>query len=409
MDNKINFKNLILYLEELETDEVKTPNINPTHSIAYHEDNYYLFEQIVKFCRYMYSDMEDPDNPDHDREINILEIGSGVGISTLHWLACDKKTNVTSIDLDTSPHIEKNMTQLKDWFLDRYQYEIVSSVDYNYILDPLLGSYDLVVIDGGVETLEHDLKLVEKIRPKLVWCMNSDTEGWMDTSPILDSLLPRDDYAYYYEHNLMLKIQKYLTDTENGKTGDDIGVLETWEVNSSLLRLLEVQEGEESPEPGWKKNWPEDSDGTMWSLRFIKGDGQVYAGVSIDLDTSIDPTNGEVMSVTIHSAEARDITLKLDTADIVRTSSHTGSGWETLSFDFTGEMPLDQKKISFFNDLTQLGNGTDAWTIYIDNLAQTTNDESGDVFVLEDFQNPFAEYDVAQWDGGGGEVVRSPV
>jgi hypothetical protein len=42
-----------------------------------------------------------------------------------------------------------------------------------------------------------------------------------------------------------------------------------------------------------------------------------------------------------------------------------------MSFDFTGAMPADQTVIAFFNDLTQQGDGSADWTIYIDNLAQT--------------------------------------
>lgn len=409
METKISFKNLILYLEELESDDIKTPSINSSHSVAYHEDNYFLFQQMVKFARYLHSDMRDPDNPDHDREINILEIGSGIGLGTLHWLGCDEKTNVTSIDSDTSKHIVTNMSILKEWFVDRYEYEIVSSKDYNYVQDPRLGSYDIVVIDSAVETLHHDLFLAEKINPKLIWIMNSDTEGWTETGPIIDDIITKDSYSYYYEHNLPYKIQKYLIDTENGKTADDKGRLETWEVNSALIRLLEVKEGEDPPPAGWKTNWPDDSDGTKWSLRYIKGAGEVYAGVSIDLDTPVDPTNGQIMSVLIHSTVARDITLKFDTADVIRTTSHTGSGWEKLSFDFNNLMPSNQKKISFFNDLTAKGDGSHDWTIYIDNLSQITDENGSDIFVLEDFQSPFSEYDIDQWDGGGGEVIRSPV
>jgi hypothetical protein len=62
----------------------------------------------------------------------------------------------------------------------------------------------------------------------------------------------------------------------------------------------------------------------------------------------------------------------LTAANVERVASHTGSGWEALSYDFTGAMPADQTKIAFFNDLSQQGDGTDAWTIYIDNLAQTS-------------------------------------
>jgi hypothetical protein len=108
------------------------------------------------------------------------------------------------------------------------------------------------------------------------------------------------------------------------------------------------------------------------SLKYVKGAGANWAGVWINLDTAVDSANGEVMTADVYSTEARDITLKFDAANVERLASHTGSGWESLSYDFTGAMPADQTKIAFFNDLSQQGDGTDAWTIYIDNLAQTS-------------------------------------
>ena len=90
------------------------------------------------------------------------------------------------------------------------------------------------------------------------------------------------------------------------------------------------------------------------------------------MNTAVDAANGEVITAAVHSTVARDITLKFDAANVERVASHTGSGWESLSYDFTGAMPAGQTKIAFFNDLSQQGDGTDAWTIYIDNLAQTS-------------------------------------
>ena len=113
------------------------------------------------------------------------------------------------------------------------------------------------------------------------------------------------------------------------------------------------------------------------SLKYVKGAGQNWAGVWINLDTAVDAANGEIVTAAVHSTVARDITLKFDAANVERVASHTGSGWEALSYDFTGAMPADQTKIAFFNDLTQPGDGTDAWTIYIDNLAQTTGGDTG--------------------------------
>jgi hypothetical protein len=107
------------------------------------------------------------------------------------------------------------------------------------------------------------------------------------------------------------------------------------------------------------------------SLKYVKGAGQNWAGVKITLDTAVDGANGEVITANVHSTVARDITLKFDVANKERKVSHGGTGWEAMSFDFTGDMPANQTVIAFFNDLTQQGDGSADWTIYIDNLAQT--------------------------------------
>jgi hypothetical protein len=148
------------------------------------------------------------------------------------------------------------------------------------------------------------------------------------------------------------------------------------------------------------------------SLKYVKGAGQNWAGVWINLDTAVDSANGEVMTADVYSTEARDITLKFDAANVERVASHTGSGWEALSYDFTGAMPADQTKIAFFNDLSQQGDGTDAWTIYIDNLAQTSGGVApgpGATIALPvDFEEAPADYEIAGFDGGVASVEAGP-
>ena len=107
------------------------------------------------------------------------------------------------------------------------------------------------------------------------------------------------------------------------------------------------------------------------SLKYVKGAGANWAGVKITLDTAVDGADGQIITADVHSTVARDITLKFDAANVERKVSHGGTGWEAMSFDFTGAMPADQTVIAFFNDLTQQGDGSADWTIYIDNLAQT--------------------------------------
>jgi hypothetical protein len=151
------------------------------------------------------------------------------------------------------------------------------------------------------------------------------------------------------------------------------------------------------------------------SLKYVKGAGQNWAGVWINLDTALDAANGEIVTADVHSTEARDITLKFDAANVERVVSHGGTGWESLSYDFTGAMPADQTKIAFFNDLSQQGDGTDAWTIYIDNLAQTSvapgpvdSDNDGVNDDEDAFPNDASETSDSDNDGTGDNADAFP-
>jgi hypothetical protein len=150
------------------------------------------------------------------------------------------------------------------------------------------------------------------------------------------------------------------------------------------------------------------------SLKYVKGAGANWAGVFINLNTAVDSANGEIVTADVHSTVARDITLKFDVANVERLVSHGGTGWESLSFDFTGAMPASQTKIAFFNDLTQQGDGTDAWTIYIDNLAQTSapapvdSDGDGVADDADAFPNDATETVDADNDGVGDNADAFP-
>jgi hypothetical protein len=111
-----------------------------------------------------------------------------------------------------------------------------------------------------------------------------------------------------------------------------------------------------------------------YSLKYVKGAGESWAGVWLELNTTIDAANGDILTANIHSTKPREITLKLDEANIERKVSHTGSGHEILEFDFSDNMPAGQFKIAFFNDLSASGYGNADWTIYIDDLTQLSSE-----------------------------------
>ena len=145
------------------------------------------------------------------------------------------------------------------------------------------------------------------------------------------------------------------------------------------------------------------------SLKYVKDAGQNSAGVSINLDTAVDAANGEIVSADVHSTVARDITLKFDAANVERVVSHGGTGWESLSYDFTSAMPADQTKIVFSNDLSQQGDGSADWTIHIDNLAQSSGgDTGGTTELLVDFEETADAYEIAGFDGGVASLEAGP-
>ena len=154
-------------------------------------------------------------------------------------------------------------------------------------------------------------------------------------------------------------------------------------------------------------------DGNL-ALKYVKGSGENWAGVWINLETAVDAADGHFMTADVYSTVARNITFKFDDANVERDASHTGSGWETLTFDFTNAVPSNQKKIAFFNDLSQPGDGSDAWTIYIDNIDQTTTasvlDSDGDG-VDDDadaFPNDASETTDSDNDGTGDNADAFP-
>jgi beta-glucanase (GH16 family) len=144
-----------------------------------------------------------------------------------------------------------------------------------------------------------------------------------------------------------------------------------------------------------------------YSLKYVKGAGESWAGVWLELNTTIDPANGHILTANIHSTKPREITLKLDQANIERKVSHAGSGHEILEFDFSDNMPAGQFKIAFFSDLNTQGNGTADWTVYIDDLTQISTENKTST-LLVDFDDPSINHITGEFGGGLASVEASP-
>jgi hypothetical protein len=115
----------------------------------------------------------------------------------------------------------------------------------------------------------------------------------------------------------------------------------------------------ENPAPGGTNNL--DS-----MVASITNSGVAYEGIVFDLGVAVDLTNEKSIKMKFWSDTALSVLLKLeeDTAFSEVSANHTGTGWETLLFTFSGEDTYS--KLVVFVD----GLGTTAGTFYIDDIEQ---------------------------------------
>ena len=150
-----------------------------------------------------------------------------------------------------------------------------------------------------------------------------------------------------------------------------------------------------------------------YALKFVKGksaeteEDKKEPGIWLELNTAIDWTNGNILRAKIHSTKPREITLKLDEANVEKKALHSGSGHETLEFDFSDALPAGQKKLAFFNDLGTEANGSAAWTIYIDDLSQISSETTTST-LLVDFNDPSIKHIIGEFDEGRATIEGAP-
>ncbi|WP_445384825.1 PKD domain-containing protein [Robiginitalea sp. IMCC44478] len=106
----------------------------------------------------------------------------------------------------------------------------------------------------------------------------------------------------------------------------------------------------------------------------LTNSGATFEGIFIDLAEDIDLTDDKTIQIEFYSEVAIDVLAKLEqgsAAAVETTASHTGSGWETLTFDYTSS--ASYSRLTLFAD----GAGTTAGTFYIDNIEQVASAGGG--------------------------------
>ena len=103
----------------------------------------------------------------------------------------------------------------------------------------------------------------------------------------------------------------------------------------------------------------------------LKFAGQPWGGSTLTLDAAVDIAAGTVITLKVWSQRAVPVLFKLEGMNVERSANHGGSGWEELSFDFTGDSGTGVAAITLIFDLGVMGDaaGDPAnWTFYFDDM-----------------------------------------
>ena len=103
--------------------------------------------------------------------------------------------------------------------------------------------------------------------------------------------------------------------------------------------------------------------------KMVKTAGETYGGSTLALDSPIDLADGDVLTLQVWSDRVVNVLFKLEgTPNQERSEDHGGTGWETLSFDFTGSTSTGVNGVTLIFDNGTMGAGGDDWTFYFDNM-----------------------------------------
>ena len=126
--------------------------------------------------------------------------------------------------------------------------------------------------------------------------------------------------------------------------------------------------------------------------QMLKNGGDVFGGSELSLPFPAEIIAGDVVTAKVWSQRPVEVLLKLEvpglsTGEPEVEVSHTGSGWEELSFDFSAYTGLVEGVTLIF-DLGTVGQGGLDWTFYYDDILLPTGEPPGpEVEFAENFES----------------------
>jgi hypothetical protein len=104
----------------------------------------------------------------------------------------------------------------------------------------------------------------------------------------------------------------------------------------------------------------------------VKNAGATFGGSTLTLASAIDIPEDAMITMKVWSQRAVDVLFKLEGGPVGEiTATHSGSGWEELSFNFTGISGAGNTGVTLiFDNGTQGDAANDAvnWTFYFDDI-----------------------------------------
>lgn len=100
--------------------------------------------------------------------------------------------------------------------------------------------------------------------------------------------------------------------------------------------------------------------------------GQTWGGSTMTFVTPVAIRANTVVTMKVWSSRAVPVLVKFDDMNAEKTTNHTGSGWEELSFDFTGSTSSGETRLTLIFENGVMGDATgDAanWTFYFDDFS----------------------------------------
>ena len=151
---------------------------------------------------------------------------------------------------------------------------------------------------------------------------------------------------------------------------------------------------------------PGGSNSTPSQVGAITNVGAAFEGFFFDLGEALDLATEKTVTINFWSESAIDVLLKLEQgtgADVEVSSTHGGTGWEMMSFDFTSADSFS--RMTFFVD----GPGTTAGTFYIDDVEQMETAVTPPSFDSGLLTNGDFENGAAPWIQGVDDNNPAPV